>query len=92
MIVINDYKFSSNINEVIRSVLNFLFIYFFYKKISQAQKSTKPLTANKKNAHKKHLRGKKLLAYLRFVLLLGCVFVLLVLLMLLVHAKSICKK
>ena len=36
---------SSNINEVIRSVLNFLF--FFYKKISQLQKSTKPLTANK---------------------------------------------
>ena len=37
-------KFSSNINEVIRSDLNFL---FFYKKISQAQKSANPLTANK---------------------------------------------
>ena len=37
----------SNINEVIRSVLNFFF--FFYKKISQVQKSTKPLTANKKH-------------------------------------------
>ena len=37
---------SSNINEVIRPVLNFLFFYF-YKKISQVQKSTKPLTANK---------------------------------------------
>ena len=42
VIVTNDYKFSSNINEVIRSVLN-----FFYKKISQVQRSTKPLTANK---------------------------------------------
>ena len=31
--------FSSNINEVIRPVLNFLF--FFYKKISPVQKSTK---------------------------------------------------
>ena len=37
MIVTNDYKFSSNINEVISPVLNFefLFIYLFifYKKI-----------------------------------------------------------
>ena len=30
---------SSNIFEVIRSVLNFLFIFFFYDKISQVQKS-----------------------------------------------------
>ena len=36
---------SSNINKVIRSVLNFLF--FFNKKISQVQRSTKLLTANK---------------------------------------------
>ena len=36
-----------------RSVLNF---FFFYKKISQVQRSTKPLTANKiKNEYKKHL-------------------------------------
>ena len=28
-------------NEFIRSVLNFLFIFFFYKKISQLQKSAK---------------------------------------------------
>ena len=28
MIVTNDYKFSSNIDEVIRSVLNFLFSFF----------------------------------------------------------------
>ena len=34
MIVTNDYKFSSNIDEVIRAV-------FFYDKISQAQKSIK---------------------------------------------------
>ena len=33
-------------NGVFRSVLNFL-LFFFYKMISQAQKSTKPLTANK---------------------------------------------
>ena len=46
MIVTNDYKFSSNINEFFRSVLNFSF-YFFYKNISQVQKSAKPLTANK---------------------------------------------
>ena len=32
-------KTSSNINEVIRAVLNFLL--FFYEKISHAQKSTK---------------------------------------------------
>ena len=38
-------QFSSNINEVIRPVLNFLSL--FYNKISQVQKSTKQLTANK---------------------------------------------
>ena len=44
---------SSNINEVIRSVLNFLFIYFFYDKISQVQK-------NKKNTrHQKALKSIK---------------------------------
>ena len=47
MIITNDCKFSGNINEVIRSVLNLLFIFFFYKKISQVQKTTKPLTVNK---------------------------------------------
>ena len=46
MIVTNDFKFSSNINEVIRSVIKF-FCFFFYKKISQVQKRTKLLTANK---------------------------------------------
>ena len=45
---------SSIINEVIRALF-----YFFYKKISQPQKSTKRLQANKnKNAPKKHLRRK----------------------------------
>ena len=43
MIFANDYKFSSNIDEVIRSVLNFFF--FFYDKISQAQKSIKKYKA-----------------------------------------------
>ena len=37
------YEDSSNINEVIRTILNF----FFSDKISQSQKSTNPLTANK---------------------------------------------
>ena len=41
-----DYWFSSNINEANRTVLNFVF-YFFYDKISPAQKSTNPLTVNK---------------------------------------------
>ena len=36
---------SSNINEVIITVTSFLL--FFYKKVLQVQKSTKPLTANK---------------------------------------------
>ena len=61
VIVTNDYKFSSNINEVIKAVLNFSF--FFYKKISQVQKSTKPLTANKnkKKCVLKTSKKKKLL-------------------------------
>ena len=40
------YK-SSNINEVIRSVLSFL--NFFYDKISQVQKSTKGIQGTKKH-------------------------------------------
>ena len=36
----------SNINEVIRSVLNFFF--FFHDKISQIQKSTKRIQGTKK--------------------------------------------
>ena len=41
MIVTNDYKISSNIDEVVTSVLNFL---FFYDEISSAQKSIKKNT------------------------------------------------
>ena len=36
----------SNINEIIRSVLNFLF--FYYDKFSQVQKSTKGIQGTKK--------------------------------------------
>ena len=51
---------SSNINELIRSVLKFYFLFFFYKKILQVQKSTKPLTANKnKKMRIKTSNGKK---------------------------------
>ena len=50
--------YSSNINEVIKTVLNLLFIYlFFYEKISQAQKSTKKY--KKHQRHKKHKNHKK---------------------------------
>ena len=45
--VTNDYRFSSNINEVIKTALKVLT--FFCKKILQVRKSTKPLTANKNN-------------------------------------------
>ena len=83
-------KFSSNIAEVTRTVLNFL---FFCDKISQAQRSTNPLTANKnkKNMYKKHLTGKKLIIrYLRFILLLSCTFMLFVLFVLLVLLVLFC--
>ena len=43
---------SSNINEVIRSVLN-----FFYDKISQVQKSTKRIQGTKK--YQKHQKEQK---------------------------------
>ena len=47
------YKLSSNVNEVIKPVLNFL---FFYDKILHAQKSTKLLTGNKnKKIHTKNI-------------------------------------
>ena len=44
------FRVSSNVNEVIRAVLNSLFIYlfiFFYEKISQAQKAQKATKALK---------------------------------------------
>ena len=37
----SNWKFGSNINEVIRAVLNFLFLFFFYEKILHAQKAQK---------------------------------------------------
>ena len=77
MIVTNDYKFSSNINEVIRSVLN---LFFFLQKdftITKKHKTTYSET-KMKNTHKKHLRGKKLLirlfAFCAFAWLQFCAF------------------
>ena len=69
----DDWNLSSNINEVIRVVLNFLFTFFFYEKISQAQESTK--TLNKwtkiKKTPKKYLKERKspisLVAFLCFL-------------------------
>ena len=88
--------FSSNISEFIRLVLNFLF--FFYKKISQVQKSAKPFTANKnKKCVFNTSKGKKV-TYSLICVLCFCLFVFLcfqcflVLLVLLVRAKSFCKK
>ena len=52
---VNSVCTSGNINEVIRPVLNFLF--FFYDKISQVQKSTKKNQKAPKSI-KKHLSGK----------------------------------
>ena len=53
MIVINNYKFSSNINEVIKSVLNFLFIFFTrrfhkYKKAQNRSQRSKMTNVYKK--------------------------------------------
>ena len=48
---------SSNINEVIETVLNFL---LFYRKILQVQKGIKPLTLNKnKKMRLKNISEKK---------------------------------
>ena len=41
------FRVSSNVNEVIRAVLNSLFIYFFYEKILHAPKPPKALKAPK---------------------------------------------
>ena len=47
-------RFSSNINEVVRSVLNFLI--FFTKRFHQYKKAQKRLQRTKiKNVYKKHL-------------------------------------
>ena len=61
---------SSNVNEIIRAVLNSLIFFFFYKKILHAAKAqkhkdgtkqeNKTLQANKnEKCAQKHLRGKK---------------------------------
>ena len=82
MIVTNDYKFSSNINEVIRSVLNFLF-FFLQKDFTSTKKHKTAYSEQKiKITHKKHLRRKKLLIRL----FAFCAFILLVLL---VKTKSL---
>ena len=53
-------KFNSNINEVVRTVLNFLFIYFFfYEKILYAPKSTKKHQRHQKTPKtQKHKQAK----------------------------------
>ena len=43
----NNWKFSSNINEISRTALNFLL--FFYEKILHVQKSTEKLKKARKN-------------------------------------------
>ena len=48
---------SSNINEVIRAVLNPLFI-FFYKKISHAPKAPKTPKAQRRNQARAHSANK----------------------------------
>ena len=50
-------KFSSNINEVIRPVLNFLLLFFFYDKISQVIKSAKRIKGTKKYKNTTNLRS-----------------------------------
>ena len=47
MIVTNDYKFSSNVNEVIGAVLNFFFFFFLQKDLILT-KSTKLLNSEQK--------------------------------------------
>ena len=83
---------SSNVNEVIREILNF-FIYFCYERISHAQNAYRQTKIKKAAfyALKEHLRGKKALIrlfaflcflctfctfFVPFVLLLGCIFAL----------------
>ena len=57
--VTNDYKFSSKINEVIKTVLNFFF--FFTKRFCKYKNAQKRLQRTKIRKYvKKHLRGKKL--------------------------------
>ena len=76
MIVTNDYRFSSNINAVIRAVVFF----FFHDKISQAQNRLQR-TKIKKYAQKTSKKKKILIRLFAF-----CVFIRLVLL---VKTKSL---
>ena len=83
----DNWKFSSNINEVTKAVLNLLL--FFYEKILHAQKSTKKHKNHKNVSQKRHknaikqtkmkntlmkqLRRKSnLSAYLRFCVFCAC--------------------
>ena len=50
MILINNHKFSSNINEVIRPVLNFLFFIFFTKRAQNRLQQTKTKNVYKKTS------------------------------------------
>ena len=69
----NSFLLSSNVNEVIREVLNIL---FFYEKISQSQKKDAHNQTKIKKAafyaHKKHLRGKKSIIRLFTILCFLC--------------------
>ena len=82
---------SSNVNEVIRAVLDFfyLFIYFFYKKILHAQKAQNAYkrTKTKKAAFlcaQKTSKGKKVAYSLICVFVLFILFILFMLLVLFV--------
>ena len=58
VILTTDYKFSSNVIEVIRPILNFLFFIFFTKRLYTQQKNKTTFSKLKiKNTHKKHLKG-----------------------------------
>ena len=89
---------SSNVNEVIRAVLNFFFLRKFHthKKTQNANKQTK-IKKGSVFMRLKTSKGKKVtysricffVLFMLFVLLLGCIFVPFVLF---VRVKSFCKK
>ena len=55
---------SSDINEVIRAILNLFFYYYYYQKISNTQKAKTHTSEDSIfYAHKKHQRGRKLLVW-----------------------------
>ena len=63
VIVTNDYKFSSNVNEVIITVLNSLFIYLFLQKDFTRKKKAQTAYSEQKqkSVNKKHLKKKSYL-------------------------------